>query len=495
MKRRLSAIAVLLGLLAALPSASGDAYVTVLHFNDYHGYLQARRYGQENFAVMSRISTAIQEVRDWNDAHDASTLVFVAGDILQGTPLSTVYKGEPDVLALNLMDLDAMCVGNHEFDFGFDNFQKLHALARFPILAANIYVKETGEHLTTPFVSLTLADGTKGAAFGLTTPDTAVQTSPKNVEQLYFTDAIEEARKLVLELPKEAQFIVAVTHLGHDEDLELAAAVPEIDLIVGGHSHTAVEAPVQVGKTLVVQTGGYGQTLGQVDMLVSEGDVVKYRGFLREVGPAITPDPQVQAIVDKYANQLDDRLREVIAHTTVRLDGEHELSRAQETNLGNLVTDIIRDYARADVCLWNAGGIRSSIEAGPITFGDILTVVPFGNIIATKPVSGEQLRQVLEFNAAQTRPFGGFLQVSGLTMEIEGNRLGKVMVGDRPLDPSATYLIATSEFMLAGGDGYAMLMEGVEPTYLGYSESAVVLEGLRAMGTVSPKVEGRIVIK
>ncbi len=159
------------------------------------------------------------------------------------------------------------------------------------------------------------------------------------------------------------------------------------------------------------------------------------------------------------------------------------------------MTDIIRDYARADVCLWNAGGIRSSIEAGPITFGDILTVVPFGNIIATKPVSGEQLRQVLEFNAAQTRPFGGFLQVSGLTMEIEGNRLGKVMVGDRPLDPSATYLMATSEFMLAGGDGYAMLMEGAEPTYLGYSESAVVLEGLRTMGTVSPKVEGRIVIK
>jgi 2',3'-cyclic-nucleotide 2'-phosphodiesterase (5'-nucleotidase family) len=495
MNRRLSVIAMLLGLLSVAPIALGDAYVTVLHFNDIHGYLQARRYEQDNFAIASRISTAIDEVRDWNNAHDASTFLFVAGDILQGTPLSTVYKGEPDMHVLNLMDPDAMCVGNHEFDFGFDNFQKLLALSRFPILAANIYVKETGEHLTTPFVSLTLADGTKGAAFGLTTPDTAVQTSPKNVQQLYFTDAVEEARKLVPELLKEAQFIVAVTHLGHKEDLELAAAVPEIDLIVGGHSHTAVETPVQVGKTLVVQTGGYGEKLGQVDMLVSGGDIVKYRGFLREIGPSITPDPQVQAIVDKYANQLDDRLREVIAHTTVRLDGEHELSRAQETNLGNLITDIIRDYARADICLWNAGGIRSSIEAGPITFGDILTVVPFGNIIATKPVSGEQLQQVLEFNASQPRPFGGFLQVSGLTVEIEGDRLGKVMVGDKPLEPQATYTLVTSEFMLAGGDGYSMLMEGVEPTYLGFSESAVVLEGLRDLGTVNPQVEGRIVIK
>ncbi len=476
----------------SLSVALGDCYVTVLHFNDSHGHLQANR---DDEGGMARIATLADEVREWNDAHGNTTLLLSAGDILQGTPLSTVYMGEPDVKCLNLMDLDAMCIGNHEFDFGQDNYRKLVALAEFPILSANIYVEASNERFAEPWVFFELADGTKAAAFGLTTPETAVQTSPKNVVGLKFTDPVAEAKQLVAQLLKQAGFIIAVTHLGYEADLELAKAVPDIDLIIGGHTHTTVEPPTAVGKTLVCQAQSYGLHLGQVDMLIAGGDIVKYRGFLRPINEKIAPDPEVQGVVDKYAGELEERLSEVVATATVPLDGEREHIRAQETNLGNLVCDIIREYAKADVCVWNGGGIRASIAAGPITVGDILTVLPFGNIVANKQVTGAELRKVLEFNAAQPRPFGGFLQVSGLTMEINGSSLGKVTVAGRPLDPAKTYTLAASEFMLAGGDGYAMLTSGAEPTYLGYSESAVVLEALHAMGTVSPAVEGRIVIR
>jgi len=213
------------------------------------------------------------------------------------------------------------------------------------------------------------------------------------------------------------------------------------------------------------------------------------------VNEKVAAEPRVQALVDSYADKLNERFSEVVAHTTVPLDGEREHVRSQETNLGNLIADVVRDYAKTDVAIWNGGGIRAPIAAGPITVGDILTVLPFNNMIATKQVTGEQLRKVLEFNASQPRPFGGFLQVSGLTMEIAGDKLGQVTVGGQPLDPKRTYMLATAEFLLDGGDGYAMLTTGAKPVYLGYTDSMLVLEALRAAGTVSPAVEGRIIMK
>ncbi len=488
-------ILTLCAIVLAAGMAMSDCYVTVLHFNDFHGHLQSKETDGKAEGGIARMATMVDQVREYNDAHGVTTLFFEAGDILQGTPLSTVYKGEPDVKCLNLMGLDAMCIGNHEFDFGQDVYEKMVALAEFPILSANIYYTNTGQRFTDAITYFTLADGTKGAAFGLTTPETAVQTSPKNVIGLRFTDPVEEARKVLGEVRGKADFTIAITHLGYEDDLKLGEAVDGLDLIIGGHSHTEVQPPTKAGDTLVCQAQSYGLFLGQVDMLVSKGDIVKYRGFLRPVDERSRPKPEVQAIVDKYAGELEERLAEVVATTTVDLDGIREHIRASETNLGNLVCDLIRDYAQADVCLWNGGGIRASIDAGSITVGDILTVLPFGNIVANKQVTGAELRKVLEFNAAQPRPFGGFTQVSGVTMEIIGDKLGKVTVGGQPLDDAKTYTLAASEFMLAGGDGYSMLTEGSEPVYLGYSESAIVLEALRELGTVSPAVEGRIIIK
>ncbi len=491
--RRLSLVLLLPCLAVCL--ASADCYVTLLHFNDLHGYLQPVGKPEASVGGLARIATLVREVRGWNDAHGNDTLFFEAGDILQGTPLSMVFQGEPEVRCLNLMGLQAMCIGNHEFDFGQDNFHRLVALAKFPILSANIYVKDTGRRLAPPYILFTLRDGTRAAAFGLTSRDTAVETLPKNVVGLEFTDPVTEAQALLAELTPQAKFLIAISHIGYENDLLLAKANPELDVIVGAHSHTRLDAPTRVGKTLIVQAESYGKYLGQLDMFVSGGEVLRYRGFLRPIDQRISAAPDVERLVEEYASQLAVRLREPVGFATVDLDGERDHVRSAETNLGNLICDMFREYARAEICLLNAGGIRASLPTGPITVGDILKVMPFSNFLATKQVTGEQLWRTLERAAQVERPSGAFLQVSGLSLVIEGNTLREVKVGDQPLDRDRTYLLLSSEFLLAGGDGYAMLKEGAPPVSLGYADNAVVTQMWRERGTVSPKVEGRILIK
>lgn len=482
-------------LVTALPATLADSYVTILHFNDYHGYLMPVEVDGKSVGGLARLATAVREVRAWNDPRGNTTLLLVAGDILQGTPFSMAYKGEPDVLGLNLMGVDAMAVGNHEFDFGQDNLHKLMELARFPIISANIYVRETSERLADAFVRFTLPDGTPGAIFGLTSEDTPVETMPVNVVGLEFTSPYEEARKVLDEIGDTAQLLIAVTHIGHEEDLELARMFPQLDVIIGAHTHTVVETPVRVGKTLVCQAGSYGRYLGQLDMLVRDGDVAKHRGFLRRMDARVALDPAVQAVADEYASRLEEQLREVVAHAEAHLDGERDDVRSRETNLGNLVTDLYREYTRADVALVNSGGIRSSIAAGPITVGDVLQVAPFSNLIAVKEVTGAQLRRALEFAARIERPHGGFPQVSGMSIVIEGDRLVEVTVGGEPLDDEKTYTLAAPEFLLAGGDGYHMLTEGAPPVYLGFTDNTILMQMLRLKRTVNPQVEGRIVIR
>lgn len=484
-----------LALLAVLCSSGADCYFTILHFNDFHGYLEPVKSGDGTVGGIARIATAADRVEQWNRDHGNATLFVEAGDMIQGTPMSMIYQGEPDVKCLNLMDLDLMCVGNHEFDFGQDNFHRIVGMAEFGVLSANIYREADGQRLVNPWAVLPLPDGTQCAIIGLTSKDTAVETLPKNVAGLRFADPIQECRRLLDEIVGQAEFLVALSHIGYEEDLKLAEACPELDVIIGAHSHTVLERPVRVGKTLICQAGSYGRYLGQLDMLVRDGDVAKHRGFLREMNDAVPEDPKVKAVVDEYASKLEERLGQVIAQTTVDLDGERDNLRSRETNLGNLICDLLRDYTRADVCLVNAGGIRASVPAGPITVGTVLKVVPFSNRIATKRVSGDQLWRALERSASLERPAGGFFQVSGLSLVIDGNALESVMVGNEPLDRGATYTLAAPEFLLQGGDGYELLTDGEEPVYLGFTDNSIVIDTLKERGTVSPAVEGRIVIR
>jgi 2',3'-cyclic-nucleotide 2'-phosphodiesterase (5'-nucleotidase family) len=487
----------LVTLLLIVGQAWAGQYVTLLHFNDFHGHLLPEKPDQAGHSIggLARMATMVQQTRRWNDAHHVPTLLLEAGDILQGTPLSTVYKGEPDFTCLNMMGVDFMTLGNHEFDFGMPNLLLRMEQAAFPVRSANVL--REGKMLTGTGIMLKRVGEETAAIVGLTTPDTKIESARENVADLEFTDAAQTMRREIGRLPAHVKLIIAVTHLGQPADVQLARDVPEIDVIIGGHSHDKIEPPRQVGQTIICQAGSYGYYLGQLDAYVEDGQIVKHRGFLRPVNETVPERPDVAAVIEQYADKLEQRMSQVVGQAAVRLEGQRELVRSEETNLGNLVADAMRERAQADMAFVNGGGIRASIDAGPITLGELLTVLPFNNELVTMELTGAQVRQVLNQNAAASMNAdnGGFLQVSGISFTMRGTSVSDVQVGDSPLQADKTYKVATVDFLATGGNGYTAFLQGQDVRKVGALVSALVLEYLAAHEPVSPQVEGRIRIE
>lgn len=487
-------VALALGVLLALTLAASAEQVTILHFNDYHGHALIPEEGKPG--GLARLAGTIEAIRAENAARGATTLVLVAGDVLQGTPLATVFRGEVDFKALNAMGVDAMAVGNHEFDFGMPNLHRLIEIADFPVISANIVRKVDGSQVFPGTVRF-MAGDEMIVVFGLTTPETRVTTKPSNVANLDFEDPVEVATTLTRRITHtQDRVAVALTHLGYDEDLKLGAAVPALDVIVGGHSHTEVPVAQRAGNAIVVQAKSYGEFLGRLDLTVDDGRVTDYEYRLVPMDATAPENAQVEAIVEQYAAQLEEAMKRVVGHTTVFLDGEREHVRSGETNLGNVITDAMRVVSGAPIALQNGGGIRASIEAGDITLADILTVLPFGNEVATVELTGAQLREILQRSISEPRPHGGFLQVSGLKITVDpGDQIAEVLVGNEALDDAKTYLVATNAFLMEGGDGYETFTEGKNQYYVGTKLDTAFVQYLTDQGTISPQVEGRIVFR
>lgn len=472
-------------------------YVTLLHFNDFHGHLLPDPPDKAGHSTggLARMATLVDQTRKWNDAHNVPTLLLNAGDVLQGTPLSTVYRGEPDFTCLNMMQVDSMTLGNHEFDFGLDNLLVRMAQAQFPIRTANVY--RDGRMLTGTGVTIKRLGSEMAAIVGLTTPETKVESAAQNVAEIDFQDAAQTMREQIARLPEQAGLIIALTHMGLPADIKLAQDVPEIDVIIGGHSHSVLEAPRVVGQTLICQAGGYSAYLGQLDAFVEDGQIVRHRGFLRPVNETVPERKDVAAVIKQYADKLEKQMSQVVGEAAVPLNGDRTAVRSSETNLGNLVADAMRERGEADLALVNGGGIRAGIDAGPITLGELLTVLPFNNELVTMELTGAQVRQILDMNAANARSDdnGGFLQVSGVSFVVRDGSATDVKVGDRPLQDDKTYKVATVDFLATGGNGYTPFTQGQNLRMVGVLLSQLVLDYFAAHKPVSPQVEGRIRIE
>ena len=471
--------------------------ITILHFNDYHGNALVPE-DEGDLGGLARIAATIDRIRAENmqgSAAGATTLVLVAGDVLQGTPLATVFRGEVDFKALNAIGIDALALGNHEFDFGMPNLHRLIDMAEFPVLSANIRHRVDGTAAFPGTLRIRVGDE-EVVIVGLTTPETSITTKPSNVANLTFEDPVEVATTLGRRITHSRdRLMVALTHLGYDEDLALAEAVPDIDVVVGGHSHTQVDEATRAGNAIVVQAGSKGQWVGRLDLDVEDGQVRSYEYRLIPMDTTVPEDPEVAGIVAGYAAQLDEAMKKVVGHSTVPLDGEREHVRAMETNLGNIIADAMRLVSGAPIALQNGGGIRASIEAGDITLADILQVLPFGNEVATVELTGAQLREILARSIAEPRPHGGFLQVSGIKLVAEGDQLAEVTVDGAPLDDAQTYLVTTNAFLMEGGDGYETFTRGSGQYYVGTKLDTAFVHYLTEMGTIAPEVEGRIIFR
>jgi 2',3'-cyclic-nucleotide 2'-phosphodiesterase (5'-nucleotidase family) len=497
----LALLAASLLLLSSLPSlhaaapAERSARLTILQLNDLYDFMPVEKGKKGGLA---RIATLRDRI-----AKESPNLAFIlAGDFLSPSTMSSLFQGSQMVAALDAIGLDFVTFGNHEFDFGETVTRERMRQSRFTWVSSNVLDPGTG----LPFAdSVAFAlrdyDGIRVAFIGLTTPET-IELS-KGGKNLKFLDPIPAAQEAAAAAKRaKADLIVALTHQNMADDKALAAAIPAIDLILGGHDHVPLDA--KIGKTLILKVGAEGVALGRIDVLVTVGKDrrrVETKWELIPVTDEIPDSPQVAALVKRYEGQMADQLDMVVGTTSVPLDTRNEIVRKQESPVGNLIADLLRESVQADVALINGGGIRgnSATPAGPLTRGDVLKILPFANKVVKLDVTGATLRAALENGLSQHEHTAGrFPQVSGLRVTFDpkkpvGSRLVAVTVGGRPLDPTAHYTLATFEFLLGGGDGYTMLKEGkvLVSVESGPMDSDLVLERLKA-GPIAPVPDGRI---
>jgi 2',3'-cyclic-nucleotide 2'-phosphodiesterase (5'-nucleotidase family) len=493
---------------AVLPCAYGNpTEIRILHVNDSHGFAEPYQPlgSREPLGGIAYLALKANQLR-----REKPTLLLAAGDMIQGNNWANLSRGKSVVEIMNRMRFDVMVVGNHEFDFGQEALVKRISEASFPVLGAN--VKGVGG--LEGYVIKEL-EGIKIAIIGVVTEDVPVSTSPKNVSGLQFVPVHETVQKYVTELKGKVDLILVLSHIGYYWDRRLAETVRGIDVIVGGHSHTKLDKPVQIGDTLIVQAWEHAKVLGVLDLTVQDKRVREWDGHLEEISPRLgAEDPEVKAFVEEHSREVERLMGARIGETEVDLDGENV--RKRETNLGDLVADIIREASGADLAIINGGGIRTSIKKGEIRIMDIYSVLPFDNYVVAIKLTGRQIREALEHGVSGVEENEGrFPQVSGITFTYspsapKGSRVKEIRVQGRPVDPDGQYRVATNDFMAAGGDGYRAFGEAMRSSKdfevvggmmkgekVAYSDAGrwirdVVIEYLREK-KIAPRVEGRIV--
>lgn len=506
--------------------------LTILHTNDTHANLDTTSSPN---SILRRV-TAIKEAK----AGAVNPILLDAGDVFSGTLYFNKYLGQADLEFMNLVGYDAMTFGNHEFDKNSQVLDDFIGNAKFPFVSSNIdfsddtiLSKRFKDEIGSPAVEKSVypaivlnVDGEEVGVIGLTTEDTANIASPGDVK---FNEAVKSARDAVAMLEKQGiNKIIVLSHLGYDADIELAKAVSGIDIIVGGHSHTKLDEAV-VDRTeknkpkLIVQTGEKGQFLGKLKVLFDEaGVLVDWDEELISVDAkvndnyVIAEDAEAKQILDsKYKPGVAELSGTVIGQSNVVLNGVRADVRSKETNLGNLIADGMLEAAKAAgtnavIALQNGGGIRASIDEGPITQGEVLTVLPFNNDLVTITLTGQEIKEAMEngVSTITTTKDGRFPHIAGMRFDYDSTkpvneRIVRIEVknGSRyvPLDLNATYEVATNAFTAKGGDFYSSLEKAynegrVKLLYL--PDYEVFTSYIQKAGTITAAtsaVEGRIV--
>lgn len=474
--------------------------LTIVHVNDVHGRLMEDDY--EGAIGYAKMKTKVDELR----AKDPNLLFLNAGDSFHGTTLVNVSRGEAMVRAMNLMDFDAMVPGNHDFNYGYDRLLELQEMAEFPLIAANIVKQKDKSTDFEPYELYTTSNGLKVGVFGLATDETKYKSHPDNTKGIEFTDIIEVSRQVVKELQKEkVDVIIALTHLGIDAASEntaslLANKVAGIDLIVDGHSHDELAEGQMVNDVLIVQAGAYTKNIGvvKIEFKDKKWDSSKAELIPYEEAKNSAPDQEILDVIEEMKAVNKPLINTVIGTSAVELDGLRENVRRRETNLGNLISDAMRQSTGADLALINGGSIRASIAAGDISIGDVLTAFPFTNTLAVIEVTGAELIAALEHGVKDYPATAGqFPQVSGIKYEFNsanpvGEKIRSLMVGQEEVDLDKKYKMVTNDFIAAGGDGYVMF-DGKAFVGEGGLLSDVLIEYVEEKTTVNPQVEGRII--
>ncbi|KGQ70075.1 5'-nucleotidase [Chelonobacter oris] len=485
--------------------------LTVLHTNDLHGRFWANSNGEYGLAAQK---TLIDRIRKEVADKGGDVILLNAGDFNTGIPESDLQNAKPDIEAMNIMGYEALTLGNHEFDNPLQLLDMQESWAKFPFLSANVFGKKDGKLLVKPYTILD-KQGLKVAVVGLTTEDTAKLGNPEFMSSVEFIRPAEAAKDVLVSLNdnEKPDIKIGLTHMGYYHDAQYGSNAPgdvsmvreldkgAFDLVIGGHSHDTVcinddgsfkhdyrpgDAckPAFENGTWIMQAGEWGKYVGRADFEFKNGDLklVNYQlvpvNLKDKVKNAegktdyvlfqqeIAADPELLAHLKVYQDKGDELLGVEVGSVNEKLEGDRNVIRFQQTNLGQLIARSQKERAKADVGIMNSGGIRASIEAGKVTYKDILTVQPFGNIISYVELNGQALLDYLNVVALKEVDSGAYAQFAGVSMTVDrtAKKVSEVKINGEPLDLKKVYRISLPSYTAAGGDGYPPVADN--PTYV-----------------------------
>ncbi len=480
---------------------TGEEVIIILHTNDVHGGID----DNIGYAGLAAYKNEMEE------QFGAENIVLVdAGDYVQGSSVTMLTQGEAAISLMNAVDYDYVTLGNHEFDYQIPRMFELVDMLEAQVLSSNFVEIENGVEGDSVFSAYELRsfDGVDVAFIGITTPESLTKASPQYFQNAqgeyiygFYEDMSGESlyanvqESIDSALDAGAEYVVAIAHLGIEElaapwrSTDLIANTSGLDVVIDGHSHSVIEGEVYLDRdgneVLLSQTGTRLANIGAIHIYPNNNDDTDIQASLISAEMYTEKDPTVQAHVDEVNSAFVEILRRNVAYTSAPLimhEGETS-ALMQETNLGDLVADAYREILDTDVAIVNGGGIRANVDMGDINYGEIIELHPYSNNIISMEVSGQVIMDALEMGAkSYPLPDNGFLQVSGITYEINSSipssvqvdengafvsvdgeyRVNNIMVNNEALDVNSFYSLASHDYLLKkAGDGMTMFQESV----------------------------------
>ena len=486
--------------------------LTILYSNDLHAHLEPHKvpWVSETRLVggFANIATLVKREK----AANPNTVYFDAGDYFTGPYISSLTKGEAIIDAMNYLGLDAACVGNHEFDHGWQNARDQFRKAKFPILNGNVFEKGTDKLLwNNPYI-IKKVNGVRIGVIGMhgrfafydTISDEMIQGVDARDEEVYL-------RRYIAELKDKADIIVLLIHEGIpgrqsttgakdvarnlQRDIELAKNVPGIDIIVTGHAHQGTPQPLVSNGTIIVSTDAYTIELGKLEITYDKkaDKVTSFKNTLNYLYDDEVPDDeQMVKVIGKWKDKLKQITDEVVTTSPAALTRSY----GEESNMGDMVADaMLNAHPEYDFAVTNSGGLRQDIDAGVVRVGDLISAFPFPNTVVQLQMKGVDMRAIFEHGAGLTN---GILQVSkGVEVVYDeskpiGKRIVKCNINGVPLDDAKTYRVLTSNFLADGGDGFLVFKKTLSYKNTGIEILDTMVKYLKKFKTFDQKIEGRV---
>jgi len=438
----------------------------IMHTNDIRGHLLPG----PDAAGSARLAAVARRVKP--------DLMLDAGGMFSGSLISDTFLGAPVIDVMNAIGYDAAAVGSNEFSFGINALAARAREANFPLLSANA---------TSPIDEIQVAaifnaQDVRIAVIGLTSEELSRTGHPQNVKYVDVADTVSTLQSVLPRVRDRADCIILLTNLTPAEEQRLARAFPEIRLIIGAHEDG--ELPVRIGQTTIVSAGKFGKYAGRLELTFIDS---KLKGIESRLIPLETaePDPSIVKILEPFEAKLNETLKQVLGQAA----GDLSRSTAQESHIGNLVADAVRAKTGTAIALINAANVQAGIRKGPITSGTLLEVLPFENTLVTMRLSGAQIKRILGRTV---------MSLSGVRVKLdaskpEGKRLVSARLEDgTPLRDKDLYTVTTNDFLLMGGDGFTEFAGGMDVEDTGILMRDALAEHIARLGTVAPRLDGRI---